>query len=180
MKETSASWQTRRSIRLRGGDYTQIGAYFFTICAHERACVFGTIADGAMNLNADGRIVWNCWHALPNHFPNIAPDEFIVMLNHVHGLIRIMEKTGDGEISSPRGTAPHSLGAILQNFKSVSARAIKRRRGVPGAKVWQRNYFERIVRDEKELIAIQRYILENPLRWPDDKNHPAQTQDADP
>lgn len=81
----------RRSIRLPGYDYSRAGAYFVTICAQDRACLFGDIADGVMRLNDAGRVVERCWHEIPIHFPHVELDEFVIMPNHVHGIIVIVE-----------------------------------------------------------------------------------------
>ena len=173
----------RRSIRLRGYDYARPGAYFVTICTRERECLFGDVVDGAMILNESGRVVESCWQILPRHFPHVRLDAFVVMPNHVHGLIVLTDFPsrprlgGRGEAlaanASPlQGTKPGSLGAIVQNFKSVTTRKINPIRGTPGMPLWQRNYYEHIIRNEDEWNEIRTYIAENPLRWELDENHP--------
>jgi len=136
-------------------------------------------------LNDSGRMVAACWSQLPHHFPNVTLDAFVVMPNHVHSIIRL----GKGEASAdhraessgpfpadasplrPIGTQPGSLGAIVQNLKSLTTRKINQRRGTPGLPVWQRNYYEHIIRDDAALDRIRQYIAENPLRWAtDDEN----------
>jgi REP element-mobilizing transposase RayT len=178
----------RRSIRLRGYDYTQAGAYFVTVCTWQRECVLGRIEDRTLIPSEWGRIVDECWRALPPHFPNVALDAFAIMPNHVHGIIVIRDDPNNdgrrGEAflksrnASPlQGTQPGSLGAILQNFKSVSTRKINQIRDTPGLPMWQRNYYEHIIRDERELKSIREYIVNNPIRWETDVENPA-VQDA--
>ena len=182
----------RHSIRLRGYDYTQVGAYFITIVTHAscRECLFGDIADGEMQTTDLGRVVAECWDALPSHFPNVELDEFVVMPNHLHGIVVIGDdaSAGRGEAffvvqknasplqpqpsSPPHGTASGSVGAIIQNFKSVSTRKINALRDTAGAPVWHRNYYEHIVRNEKSLNVIRKYISANPAHWANDDENP--------
>ena len=170
----------RRSIRLPGHDYTQPGAYFVTICTYNREPLFGQVVDGKMVMNAFGRIVWEEWFRTAQVRPNVElfEDEFVVMPNHIHGIIWIVgEPVGatrrvaptDGH---PRGPVPGSIGAIVGQFKSIVTKRINQMRGTPGARVWQRNYYERIIRNERALNAIRRYIAENPLRWYRDRYNP--------
>ena len=174
----------RRSIRLRGYDYTSAGAYFITICAHRRECLFGEVVDGAMRLNVYGRVVDACWRAIPDHFPHVMLDVYVIMPNHVHGIIAIVDDPPVGarhasplrplspRLDGVRGPAPGSLGAIIGSFKSAATRRINRLRGVSGLPVWQRNYYERIIRDDDELQLARAYVFNNPAAWPDDENHP--------
>lgn len=159
-----------RSIRLRGYDYTQAGAYFVTILTHNRECLFGDVADGAMRVNAFGQIVAECWDALPTHFPNVELDAFVVMPNHVHGVI-VIAGGAPLQPGQPRGTQTGSIGAIIQNFKSVSTRKINAARDAAGASVWHRNYHEHIIRHEKSLNAIRKYIEGNPTNWANDEDN---------
>ncbi len=198
---------TRRSIRLKGYDYTQAGAYFVTIVTRNRECLFGEVADGDTRLNESGQIAAACWQDITRHFGNVALDEFVVMPNHIHGVIliadasstvgakhsrqprRIQTETdivfGIGSANAnhgmlrpykntlpPRGTKTNSLGAILQNFKSVSTRKVNQTRETQGAPLWQRNYWEHIVRNEEDLDRIREYIIDNPLNWQSDENNP--------
>jgi len=263
----------RHSIRLKEYDYALPGAYFVTICTRDRACLFGHVMNGEMHLNAAGEIAQRCWEDIPTHFPSVELDAFVIMPNHVHGLIVITDApqttcaaktTGSisrgseivipckGEASAdrtigpmvrapgsmiprkgersfaptttttvtpqspsrtigsivrgsgivipckgeasdfdgswntqipgsdasplrqrPNGTQPGSLSAIVQNFKSVSTRRMNAARGAPGTSVWQRNYYEHVVRNEQELAAIREHTTGNPARWDDDENNPA-------
>jgi len=177
----------RRSIRLRGYDYTQPGVYFITICTHQRAPLFGQVVDGEMVLNVYGEIVRTCWREIPDHFPHVELDAFVVMPNHIHGIIvivdhvvgathasplRHMHTSRPSERVPPRGPASGSLGAIVGSFKSAVTRRINALRGTPGAPVWQRNYYEHIIRSERALDAIRQYIAENPARWHLDRYNP--------
>jgi len=180
----------RRSVRLKGQDYAEPGAYFVTVCTRDRACLFGHVMNGEMHLNEAGEVAQRCWEDIPHHFPRAALDAMIIMPNHLHGIIVIQ---GKGEASNvplhvpkttrrsdasplrqrPNGTQPGSLSAIVQNFKSISTRKINAARRAPGTPVWLRNYYEHVVRNEAELAAIREYMQANPARWDDDENNPA-------
>jgi putative transposase len=173
----------RRSIRMKGYDYSSPGAYFVTLLSHGRACFFGEIKEGIFRQSDIGKLVNDCWLRIPNHFYDIGLDEYVLMPNHLHGIIFIHESLGKGEafvesIQSdvdmksanasplqPRGTQPASTSAIIQNFKSVSTRMVNKRFFETGNKIWQRNYYERIIRNERELNAIRRYICDNTQDW---------------
>ena len=169
----------RRSIRLKGYDYTQPGAYFVTICTHGRAMLFGRVVDGEMALNAYGEIVREEWFrtAQVRPYVELFPDEFVVMPNHIHGIVWIVGATRRVAPTNghPHGPVPGSLGAIIGQFKSIVTKRINALRGTPGAPVWQRNYYEYIIRTERALDAIRRYIAANPLRWDLDRYNPAAT-----
>jgi len=161
----------RRSIRLKGYDYTQLGAYFVTIVTRDRTCLFGEIAEGAVRLNQMGHIVRECWLAIPDHFPHAMLDEFVVMPNHVHGIIVLNGTENVGArhaVPLPEQFGkpiPGSIPTIIRSFKSAVTKRINDHRGTPGVPVWQRNYYEHIIRNEDDLEAIRRYIACNPLRW---------------
>lgn len=202
----------RRSIRLEGYDYTQPGAYFITLCVQNRECLFGAVVEGEMRLNEWGEIAREEWFTTARLRPYVRLDEreFVVMPNHVHGIIWIVDDDDAGDnvggnamvgaqntvtvtvvvgvvgaqrrcaptVTAPTTTiqsinvTPGSLGAIIRAFKSAATRRINAARGTPGADVWQRNYYERIIRDEPALGAIRRYIADNPLRWHLDHYNP--------
>ncbi len=109
----------RRSIRVRGYDYSQAGAYFITICTYERACLFGKIVDGKMTLNDAGRMVESCWQDIPDHFPHADLDEFVIMPNHIHGIIalRDMDET-NGYRRGEKFFAPTITTAYVQPKKT--------------------------------------------------------------
>ena len=174
----------RRSLRLRHYDYAQAGAYFVTVCTHERRCLFGDIVDGAMRLNDVGRVVETCWATIPDHFPHAGLDAYVVMPNHVHGVIVMVppnvgvSPTGWATHASPlhhrSGPPKRSVGAIVGSYKSVVSKRINALRGRPGAPVWQRNYYEHVIRNEADLHRIRQYIADNPARWAEDPENPAQ------
>ncbi len=173
----------RRSIRLKGYDYTQPGAYFITICTHLRRTLFGEVVDGEMRLNALGEVARQCWAAIPDHFPHTALDEFVIMPNHVHGIIWIVDDIGANNHSPnhhspanvgaknfsplqssppPRGTSK-TIGSMVRGFKIGVTKWARQNTDV--YTVWQRNYYEHIIRNDRALDAIRQYIADNPLRW---------------
>lgn len=187
----------RRSIRLREYDYTQAGAYFVTICVYNRESLLGEIADGVMKLSAIGEIVAACWNAIPEHFRHVELDEMMVMPNHVHGILvfaydAYVEGVDRGEafaetsakrgaaananasplLEMPRGTRPRSLNSVIQNFKSVSTRKVNKSLFNPGSHLWQRDYYEHVIRNEHELERIREYIFNNPYKWAADEYNP--------
>jgi putative transposase len=234
----------RRSIRLKGYDYSQAGLYFITICCQDRACLFGEISaknkgnhtglpvQPQMALNEAGKIAVNCWLDIPVHFPNVTLHEYVVMPNHIHGIVElsgtsvgaknispeigtgnetfgigakdispISPKTGtpdngaknispenweennipanrakdispqrpdpsNSESSKPRGTS-QTIGSIVRGFKIGVTKWMRQNSNVHH--VWQRNYYEHIIRDELSYIRIASYIIDNPEKWKDDK-----------
>lgn len=192
------SQKQRRSIRLPDYDYSQPGAYFITICTHQKQPLFGTIADELVTLSRYGIIAQQCWLNLPRLFPQIELDEFVFMPNHMHGVIiincrgeafpdRITEESMHIEPSYrvapgftnpagnaspgrvPHGTQSGSVGAIIQNYKSSTTRRINAIRKTPGGILWQRNYYEHIIRNQHSLEEIREYIQANPSVWLRDK-----------
>lgn len=173
----------RRSIRLKGHDYSQSGAYFVTICCQNRKCLFGEIIDREMVLNEGGDIASLCWREIPNHFPHVGLDEFIIMPNHLHGILMVNNSVGANNYSplqipvtmtvqTPRrasGTS-RTIGSIIRGFKIGVTKWFRQKTGMHN--VWQRNYYEHIIRDEKELNHVRKYILDNPLQWQFDRNNP--------
>ena len=173
----------RRSIRLRGYDYAQAGVYFVTIVTKDRACLFGEVIDGGFQLNSVGEIVCACWREIPRHFSNVVADEFIVMPNHFHGVIFI--NVGARHAVPLPGSSerfgkplPGSLPTIVGSFKAAVTKKINQLRCTPGATVWQRNYYEHIVRGENEIERIREYVANNPLHWAMDRENPFQSVDG--
>ncbi len=169
-------------MRLRGYDYAQAGAYFVTICAHNRECVFGESMGGEMRLSNIGKIADECWNAIPEHFQQVELDEFVVMPNHIHGILVITDFVGATHASplqksplqeQPRGPNPKSVGAIVGSFKSAVTTRINRLRDTPRTPIWQRNYYEHIIRTERELNVIREYIHNNPLKRSLDMDNPS-------
>jgi len=171
----------RRSIRLKHYDYSQSGAYFVTIVMKGRSCLLGDIVDEEIRLNNIGHAVQDVWQNLVQHYPRVELDVFIVMPNHVHGIIVIVDHRGTvGAGLRPAPTpAPtkrrHGLPEIVRAFKSFSARIINEMRHTPGVPIWQRNYFEHVIRSEESLNRIRQYILDNPARWAFDRENPTAT-----
>ncbi len=147
----------RRSIRLKGYDYSRAGAYFVTICAQNNGeCLFGDIVGGEMVLNDAGRVVQAVWDDLPNHYVGVELDQYVIMPNHFHGIV---------VLGGPVGPKRHGLPEIIRGFKTFSSRRINAMRRTPGTRVWQRNYYERIIRDDGSMHRIRKYIADNPLKW---------------
>jgi putative transposase len=184
----------RRSIRLKEYDYAQAGGYYITIVAWHRECLFGEIVNGEMILNNRGEIANTCWREIANHFQNVELGTFIVMPNHVHGIIFIVERRGT--VSVPRdnnenkissndkfigktwgGETPPlrrpTLGQIMAYFKYQSTKRMNLLSNTDViTKLWQRNYYEHIIRDEQDLQNKTEYIQANPLLWEQDEENP--------
>ena len=150
----------RRSIRLKGYDYTTQGAYFVTICVHRRACLLGEVMDGDLRLNAWGHVVAESWLWLADRYPYVALDSWVIMPNHFHGIIFIRENDRSPEDGSLTALKRKSLGRLNEI------------RDNHGAIFWQRDYWEHIIRNEPRLNAIRHYIQTNPSRWINDQLHP--------
>lgn len=166
----------RRSIRLKGYDYSLPGGYFVTVLSFHQKLVFGSITGGLFKANANGNIVRECWQDLKKHYRNIVLDSFVVMPNHIHGVIfledaRVFPLRDVGAGLRPALTKPHELSEIIRAFKSFSARHINKHRNSPGVTVWQRNYYERIIRNDQELDSIRQYIDNNVLNWDSHKEN---------
>ena len=204
----------RRSIRLKGYDYSMAGAYFVTMCVSNRQRLFGNVIDGKMILNEAGRMVETIWMQLAIRFEFIELDEFTVMPNHFHGILVLSGRgescirpvsdescirtdsdescicTGRGEScirpstvsgdhkDRPDGTLPGTVGRVIQAFKSISTHeyinGVKHKNWTPfPGKLWQRNYYEHIIRDDESLKRIRAYIINNPLQWAYDRENSA-------
>lgn len=200
----------RKSIRLKGYDYAQEGLYFVTICCQDRAHLFGNIMNGKMILNDYGKIATEQWESTERIRKNCALHEFIIMPNHIHGIVEILFKIENVNVKIGKFQSPsHSIGSIIRGFKIATIKKIKyfiqnHGRGelqfasgkftpgnpTPGKstprkpaphptptekiiqlnfKIWQRNYWEHIIRDEKSFQRISKYIINNPLQWQEDK-----------
>ena len=195
----------RRSIRWVGHDYAQAGWYFVAICTHRHVCLFGRVVGDAMQLNAAGVAVRRCWVAIPAHFPQVELDAFVVMPNHVHGILMITPNDGpgavgmghpgglvganndspvrkaghapmrgaghppisgiDSAIGRPRGTT-NTVGSMVRGFKIGVTRWMRRNTRV--RTVWQRSFYEHVIRRQRALQRIRRYIAENPAHWAQD------------
>jgi REP element-mobilizing transposase RayT len=185
------------SIRLRGFDYSEAGSYFITMCTKNRACVFGEIVNGKMKLSEVGKIVEMCWTAIPKHFTFTKVGVFQIMPNHMHGIVEIknIEKPVGVEYVQPQNkdrsgrgvqlNAPtknrrsdispksESLGVIIRTFKAAVTTEMRKRGQFKIERLWQRNYYDHIIRDDKNRFFVQQYIELNPLLWYLDSNNPS-------
>jgi len=175
--------RSRRTIRLKGYDYSLPGKYFITICTLNRECLLGEIHDGEIIVSPAGEIVRHIWLQTPNVRDEIELDTFIIMPNHLHGIISIQSRRGD-PVDRPAyrsiTTQPfkindpvlksNTIGAIVGQIKSNATKRI-RESLYPGFH-WQRNYYEHIIRNEFELQQIKKYILTNPENWIEDQDNP--------
>ena len=187
----------RRSIRFKGYDYTQAGLYFITICCQNRACLFGEIENGKMMLNDAGAIANDCWLNIPTHFPNAILHEYVIMPNHVHGIIELVgannhspknKKNNNSVIGdnraknvsvigdnraknvSPLRSPSKTVGSVVRGFKIGVTKWM--RQNTDTFYIWQRNYWEHIIRDDKSHENISQYIINNPTKWNNDKLNP--------
>jgi putative transposase len=176
--------RNRQSIRLRGYDYTREGLYFVTICTHLRLHLFGEITDGVMQFNVWGNMVHRAWITTQQIRPNVTIDAFVVMPNHTHAIIHIDDTTTVGAQCiaplpqkptdspkrgvTPNNVVPNSLGAIVRGFKGDVTRTIRRLPNPPDGPIWQRNYHEHIIRNERSYHTIRQYVLTNPQQWQQD------------
>jgi REP element-mobilizing transposase RayT len=177
----------RRSIRLPGYDYTQNGAYFITICTKNKKHLFGEIVTDDSDcpkvvLNAMGKIAERCWLKIPDHFTNIIIDEFVIMPNHVHGIIIINGNDCRGTAcrAPTTGTIEHfgrpatgSIPTIIRSYKSAVTRCINRIKHTSGNTIWQRNYYEHVIRNDDDLYDTRKYTRENSQKWDMDEYNPA-------
>ena len=155
----------RRSIRLKEYDYSKAGAYFVTICTWDKKCILGEIDGEKMKLDVYGKIVFEEWHRSSEIRKEIGMDAFVIMPNHIHGIVIIHDTTIER-------MKPKSISSFIAGFKSAVTKRINQIRNTPGFPVWQRNYYEHVIRNEKELNAIREYIAYNPLRWNEDTENP--------
>jgi putative transposase len=167
----------RRSIRLKEYDYSRAGAYFVTIVTWQRECLFGEIEQGKMALNEIGEIVCEEWERTVMVRHNVELGEYVIMPNHVHGILSLVGATRRVAPTS-QTLQPGSLGAIMAQFKSIVTKRINGLQNVSGRPVWQRNYYEHIIRNERDMDRITRYIEANPLRWTDDDENPNRPYDT--
>lgn len=188
MKQSFTLQEARRNMRLPHYDYTQAGCYFITSCAVNRQCLFGEVIDNEMRLNDFGTALECFWEDLPEHFPSVRTDAFIVMPNHIHGVLflsnprrgevaSLRRRRSDGEFAGQGYRASPmqspSLGQVMAYYKYRTTKLINTFRKTAGQKIWQRGYYEHIVRNEDDLQRIRTYIENNPLQWAIDKENPS-------
>lgn len=176
----------RRSIRLPSYDYSSLGAYFVTLCAYNRACLFGDLEQDEVELSRYGRIVEEQWLLTPAIRAEVHLDAFVVRPNHLHAVIFIddVNKRHPDPSVGVRGRAalrlrrrPGTPGSLIAGYKASVTRRINELRASPKAPVWQRNYYEHVIRNEGELLRVQEYIENNPSRWAEDAENPDNLKD---
>lgn len=160
----------RRSLRLPNHDYASTGLYFITACTYQRQCLFGEIRDSEMHLNELGHIVRSHWLRLPQYHRHLQLDAFVVMPNHIHGIL-ILTNADPAPTLEGGGRSRAGIGEIIRGFKTFSARRINQIRKVKGIPVWQRNYYEHIIRNKTAWQRICQYIQNNPASWQTDQLH---------
>jgi putative transposase len=181
----------RQSIRLRVYDYSQPGMYYVTLCAHGKKCVFGEAIGGCVGLSVVGDVVRQCWQQIPDHFPHVELDEYVIMPNHIHGILVVKQAEGRGECETSRHfrqkrawhakplqeaqfghPMSRTIGTIMGSFKSATTKEVRRKTGETDMMLWQRNYYEHIIKSQSGLDHIRRYIAENPANWGADEENP--------
>jgi REP element-mobilizing transposase RayT len=205
MSNYNPNLHKRQSTRLKGYDYSKEGNYFLTICCQDKECLFGDVVNGKMILNNIGEVVNECWLKIPNHFPKVKLKEYVIMPNHIHGIIELI----NDEKSVSNNTAvenlrvinlkaeneqllnsipiknsiiqnnfqkctPRSIGSIIKGFKIGVTKWIRDKNNFEPIlieSIWQRNYHEHIIRDNREYEKIVKYIINNPSKWEIDKLH---------
>lgn len=160
----------RKIIRLQEYDYSRAGAYFVTICTQDKVHLFGDICDGKMQLNIAGKAIKKWWLELEHKFDNAKIDKFVVMPNHLHGIIMLVNAKSDKTVAHIGAT----LQTILQWYKTMTTNRYIRGVGETGwtpflRKLWQKSYYERVIRNDDELNRAREYILGNPMQWDRDK-----------
>jgi len=181
----------RKPIRLKDYDYSRTGAYFITICSYNRECILGNVKAGEMILNQFGNIVLECWNSLAGRYTNIETDKFVVMPNHIHGIIMITDSENTYKEAIRKLQRPvvaiHELPLqsnkiverrkmlipkVVGYFKMNAAKKINIVRNTTDTPFWQRNYYEHIIRNENKLNKIREYIQNNSLKWHLDRENP--------
>lgn len=162
----------RKYLRLKGYDYSQPGGYFITICTHKKECLFGDVKEEKVVLSSTGQVASEFWLAIPRHFKNVELDEFVVMPNHVHGIIVLIDQCGGVKFNAPTKDRDYysrispkqgAIPLIVRTYKSAVSTWCKQNRHENFE--WQRNYYDHIVRDEKDLAQVREYIANNPMKW---------------
>ena len=168
MDKTSNKPIRKQSLRLEGYDYSLEGAYFVTVVTRKRANLFGDVVNETIQLSPLGELLEQCWYAIPHHFPSTILGSFMIMPNHVHGIIIIKDQAVGARHASPL------LGTIIGSFKSAVSRQAGNVLGINN--IWQRYYYVHIIRDQQDLEQITSYILDNPRQWNEDEENPNNSQ----
>jgi putative transposase len=169
---TDKPFPQRKSPRLKDYDYSQSGAYFITICTHQRQHLFGTVADEKTHLSSLGELALWHWDDLINHFPHIVLDAFVVMPNHIHGIIFVLDTPPtDGIDAVPTVQKPSkrpTLGTLVGTYKAAVSRNVRQKLQLT-APIWQGRYHDHIIRSEERLNFIRQYVELNPAKWAEDR-----------
>ena len=189
LKDMNPKIHLRKRLRLQGYDYSFPGYYFITICTKGRICRFGEIKNGEMHLSQAGKIVEQCWHEIPVHFQNVRLDEFVVMPNHVHGIVvirgnDIQEKNLNDNVGKRHAFSlpkrqHQKLPNIIGSFKSAVTKNV-RHLAIETNFAWQTSYHDHIIRTENALANIRDYIFHNPLQWAEDMENISSAQTLSP
>ncbi|MCY3958415.1 MAG: transposase [Chloroflexi bacterium] len=170
---------------MQGYDYSQAGAYFVTIVTRRKLCLFGNVRDEEVQLNTLGKLMVEVWEWLGERYPYVELDEYVVMPNHLHGIIVLTEfaESGFGPATERSAGHHHSraapaarrkpLGELVGAFKTVGTGRANLAQATAGRVIWQRNFYERVIRNERELGSIREYIVNNPLAWDSDQENPS-------
>jgi putative transposase len=164
----SVNSQGRRSIRLKEYDYAKVGAYFLTVCTFRKVPILGKIREGILTLNDLGIVVSQSWEWLSCQYEYVVSDAWVVMPNHTHSIL-IITKDPARDSSVPK---QKSLGGLIGAFKTFSTKRINCSMRSPGSQLWQRNYYEHVIRTEDELNRVRQYIADNPIQWDIDRENP--------
>jgi putative transposase len=163
----------RRSIRLAGHDYSSPGVYFVTVCSHDRSHLFGAINNGSVVLSGAGAIVAGAWLYSARLRPEFRFDEWVIMPNHFHGIVQIVDAPVCA-VQVPEGSGiprmrSRSISSLMAGFKASTTKQINQWRGLPGCPVWQGRFYDRIIRDDRGLREVRQYIRDNPKNWEQDQ-----------
>lgn len=167
-------YRGRRSIRLQNYDYTRDGAYFVTLCTHQRQCLFGNVQIDRVRPSHLGAVAQQYWQEIPQHFPFVHIDEFVVMPNHLHGILWLKQTESIIPLTPNFTVGKHSkaLGTAIGSYKAAVTNKIRELCQTSDLKIWQRNYYEVIIREETQLYNYRKYIQQNPLKWHLDEDNP--------
>jgi putative transposase len=162
----------RSSIRLKQYDYSWPGWYYVTMCTKDRDCTLGDVIADRVVLNEIGKISEQCWRWLGERFPQVELDEYVIMPNHLHGIVIINEPRRNGSRTTPTQIKTKPLGRLIGAFKTTSTKQINQRQGTPGDIFWQRGFYEHVIRNDADLHRIRQYIQNNPQKWALDEENP--------
>lgn len=172
MKSDPQSLPDRRSVRLANVDYSQIGHYFLTVCAAEKRMLFGSMTDKTVSLNSIGKIAQSVWTQIPQHFQGVELGEFVIMPNHMHGIVSITRRArhavplpGKDRLETFSSPISGSIATMVRSFKAEVTRRVRVERRDKAFSVWQRGFYEHVIRDADEYANARRYIVENPKRF---------------